>query len=243
MTFSVPKVLINRASDREYDVQSNRCDLRPTYPTVKMTSRNFSSLSFFGSSVESVTWTLDTVEAVNSGPQVVGRPSGSPRVEVVSLSSRGAIPTDSKVLKAMMVMQSCYNNDSTMTVRRLAKVQKHFCIPVEYESMSHFLGSVLIAGYRSQGKQAPLVGATARRGSACGHGRLRPARRGGSRPRAHPLIARRPQRGPTAGRSQGWPPLSRVATDGQGQPPLALGQQRWQRRWGKRGYGILMRKG
>ncbi|RRT66643.1 hypothetical protein B296_00028738 [Ensete ventricosum] len=42
-------------------------------------------------------------------------------------------PMGTKVLKALMVMQSCYNNDSTMTVQRLAEVRNRFCIPEEYE--------------------------------------------------------------------------------------------------------------
>ncbi|RRT60676.1 hypothetical protein B296_00025449 [Ensete ventricosum] len=54
-------------------------------------------------------------------------------MEVVSLLSRGATSTDSKVLKVVMVMQSCYNSDSTMTVRQLVEVQERFCILVEYE--------------------------------------------------------------------------------------------------------------
>ncbi|RWW07161.1 hypothetical protein GW17_00029473 [Ensete ventricosum] len=72
-------------------------------------------------------------EAASPGPQVISHPLGSPRVEVVSSSLGGATPTDSKILKVLMVMQSCYNSDSTMMVRRLAKVRERLCIPVEYE--------------------------------------------------------------------------------------------------------------
>ncbi|RRT54906.1 hypothetical protein B296_00016322 [Ensete ventricosum] len=53
--------------------------------------------------------------------------------------------------------------------------------------------SVARKGSNPQGRPAPLAGAVARRGGTCGHGRLRPACKGGSRPQAHPLVARRPQ--------------------------------------------------
>ncbi|RRT85596.1 hypothetical protein B296_00002971 [Ensete ventricosum] len=56
-----------------------------------------------------------------------------PRVEVVSSSLGGATPTDSKILKVLMVMQSCCNSDSTMMVCWLAKVRERLCILVEYE--------------------------------------------------------------------------------------------------------------
>ncbi|RZS14449.1 hypothetical protein BHM03_00046158 [Ensete ventricosum] len=54
-----------------------------------------------------------------------------------------------------------------------------------------------------QGRPTLLVGAAARMGNSYGHSQLRPARRGGSRPRAHPLAARRPQKGSVVGRLQG----------------------------------------
>ncbi|RWV87413.1 hypothetical protein GW17_00050588 [Ensete ventricosum] len=43
-----------------------------------------------------------------------------------------------------------------------------------------------------QGRPTSLTGVVARRGCACGHGRLRPTRRGDSRPQAHPLVVRHP---------------------------------------------------
>ncbi|RZR89744.1 hypothetical protein BHM03_00017521 [Ensete ventricosum] len=69
------------------------------------------------------------------------------------------------------------------------------------------------AAHRGSGLQArstPLVRAAAHRGGACGHGRLRPARRGSNRRRAHPLVAWCLQRGSAAGLPQGaiarfWP--------------------------------------
>ncbi|RZS29018.1 hypothetical protein BHM03_00062686 [Ensete ventricosum] len=65
-----------------------------------------------------------------------------------------------------------------------------------------------------QGRLVPLPGLAAHRGGACGHGRLRPASRGGSRPGAHPFTALRSQRRPTTGRLQG-------ATGRRGGHPLA----------------------
>ncbi|RRT50194.1 hypothetical protein B296_00002494, partial [Ensete ventricosum] len=44
-------------------------------------------------------------------------------------------------------------------------------------------------GRNPQGRPAPLMGVAARKGGACKHGRLRPARRSGCRPRAHPLAS------------------------------------------------------
>ncbi|RWW36912.1 hypothetical protein BHE74_00058028 [Ensete ventricosum] len=58
-------------------------------------------------------------------------------------------------------------------------------------------------GNSPQGRPMPLVGATAYRGDAYEHGRLRPARRGGNRPRAHSLVVWRLQRGPAVGCPQG----------------------------------------
>ncbi|RRT33692.1 hypothetical protein B296_00048573, partial [Ensete ventricosum] len=81
-------------------------------------------------------------------------------------------------------------------------------------------GRLAAAKASLQGRPAPLVGAAARRGD--------------SRPRAHPLAVRHPQRGPAVGRPQGatahgqpyrqqgqrhrpqgWLPLGRVVADGQ----------------------------
>ncbi|RWV89470.1 hypothetical protein GW17_00048372 [Ensete ventricosum] len=42
-------------------------------------------------------------------------------------------------------------------------------------------------GSNPQGRPTPLAATTARRGGAYGHGRLQQARKGRSRPRAHPL--------------------------------------------------------
>ncbi|RWW15012.1 hypothetical protein BHE74_00018367 [Ensete ventricosum] len=75
-------------------------------------------------------------------------------------------------------------------------------------------------GSSPQGRPAPLVGVAARKGGACRHDRLRPARRGGYRLRAHPLVSRLPQRGPIVGCPQ------RAAASEQGQPLPAQGQQR-----------------
>ncbi|RWW09189.1 hypothetical protein GW17_00027335 [Ensete ventricosum] len=75
-----------------------------------------------------------------------------------------------------------------------------------------------------QGRSAPLAGAVARRGSACRHDLLRPARRGDSRPRTHLLAARCPQRGLAAGRPQG------ATTRGQqGWLPASKGSRRLRR--------------
>ncbi|RRT49916.1 hypothetical protein B296_00021760 [Ensete ventricosum] len=60
-----------------------------------------------------------------------------------------------------------------------------------------------VASASPQGRLVPLPGLAAHRGGACGHGRLRPTSRGGSRPRAHPFAALHPQRRPTAGHLQG----------------------------------------
>ncbi|RRT74014.1 hypothetical protein B296_00019272 [Ensete ventricosum] len=82
-------------------------------------------------------------EATSPRPQVIGHPSGSPRVEVVSSSSGGVTLADSKVMKALMIMQSCYNSDATMTVCRLAEVRERFYILMEYDSMFLCPGSSL----------------------------------------------------------------------------------------------------
>ncbi|RZR94450.1 hypothetical protein BHM03_00023134 [Ensete ventricosum] len=73
-------------------------------------------------------WPSGAAEATSLRPQVIGHPSGSPRVEVVSSSSGGVTLADSKVMKALMIMQSCYNSDATMTVCRLAEVRERFYI-------------------------------------------------------------------------------------------------------------------
>ncbi|RZS18341.1 hypothetical protein BHM03_00050588, partial [Ensete ventricosum] len=60
--------------------------------------------------------------------------------------------------------------------------------------------------------EAPPAGAAVARR----HDRLRPARRGNSRPRAQPLAARRSQEAAAHGqpyRQQGWLPLSRVVAN------------------------------
>ncbi|RZS15903.1 hypothetical protein BHM03_00047828, partial [Ensete ventricosum] len=107
--------------------------------TVEMTSRS-SSLSFSSSfltsssSVQSVEGPSGADEAMRLRPYVVSHdPPSSLGVEVVSSSSGGATSVDSIVLKALMIMQSCYNSDSIMMIRRLAEVWERFCIPTEYE--------------------------------------------------------------------------------------------------------------
>ncbi|RWW55796.1 hypothetical protein BHE74_00037530 [Ensete ventricosum] len=100
--------------------------------SVGMTSQS-PSISDSSSSVQSVEGPSGAAKAMSLRPQVVGHTSGSAGVEVVSLSSGGATPTDSKILKALMIMQSCYNSDSTMMVRQLAEVRECFCILTEYE--------------------------------------------------------------------------------------------------------------
>ncbi|RWW55742.1 hypothetical protein BHE74_00037590 [Ensete ventricosum] len=87
-------------------------------------------------------------------------------------------------------------------------------------------------GSSPQGRPAPLAGVVARRGGAYGHGWLWPARRGGSRPRAHPLAARCPQgdvtrsqpysRGGGAGH-KGGRPLARWLPTGKGSCCLRRG--------------------
>ncbi|RWV99329.1 hypothetical protein GW17_00037768 [Ensete ventricosum] len=54
-----------------------------------------------------------------------------------------------------------------------------------------------------QGRSVPFARAAAHWGDVCGNGRLRPARKGGSCPRGHLLVERRPQRGPAARCPQG----------------------------------------
>ncbi|RRT41245.1 hypothetical protein B296_00034991 [Ensete ventricosum] len=64
-------------------------------------------------------------------------------------------------------------------------------------------GRATAARASPQGRLTSLAGPTARRGGACRHGRLRPAGRGGNRPRAPPLAARCLQRGSVVGHPQG----------------------------------------
>ncbi|RWV83021.1 hypothetical protein GW17_00055425, partial [Ensete ventricosum] len=86
------------------------------------------------SSVQSVEGPSGADEAMRLRPYVVSHdPPSSLGVEVVSSSSGGATSVDSIVLKALMIMQSCYNSDSIMMIRRLAEVWERFCIPTEYE--------------------------------------------------------------------------------------------------------------
>ncbi|RZS15417.1 hypothetical protein BHM03_00047254 [Ensete ventricosum] len=54
-------------------------------------------------------------------------------------------------------------------------------------------GQLTAARASPQGRPASLAGAAAHKGGAYVHDRLQPARRGDSRPRAHPLAAWRPQ--------------------------------------------------
>ncbi|RRT33337.1 hypothetical protein B296_00037799 [Ensete ventricosum] len=54
-----------------------------------------------------------------------------------------------------------------------------------------------------KGRLVPLTGAAVRRCGTYGHSRLWQARTSSIRMRAHPLATRHPQRGPTAGRTQG----------------------------------------
>ncbi|RZS13959.1 hypothetical protein BHM03_00045625 [Ensete ventricosum] len=122
---SVLGVRIGGADDCGYGVQGNWRD-------VGMTSQS-PSISDSSSSVQSVEGPSGAAKAMSLRPQVVGHTSGSAGVEVVSLSSGGATPTDSKILKALVIMQSCYNSDSTMMVRQLAEVRECFCILTEYE--------------------------------------------------------------------------------------------------------------
>ncbi|RWW40982.1 hypothetical protein BHE74_00053570 [Ensete ventricosum] len=56
------------------------------------------------SSVQFMEGFLGAAEAASLRPQVIGHPSGSLGVEIVSSSSEGTTTTDSKVLKALMIM-------------------------------------------------------------------------------------------------------------------------------------------
>ncbi|RZR82613.1 hypothetical protein BHM03_00009065 [Ensete ventricosum] len=102
---------------------------------VEMSSRSSSPLFSVSSSsfVQSVKGPSSTVEVVDPRHPIVDCHSSSPGVEVLSLSSRGATPMDYKVLKALMVMKSYYNSDSTIMVRRLAEVRNRFYFPKEFE--------------------------------------------------------------------------------------------------------------
>ncbi|RRT72069.1 hypothetical protein B296_00024913 [Ensete ventricosum] len=104
---------------------------------VEMASHGSSSspfsISSLSSSIHYVEGLSDTIEAIDPRPEVVGHPSSSSEVEVLSSSSGGVALTDAKVLKALMIMQLCYNNDSTMTVKRLAEVQNRFYVSEEYK--------------------------------------------------------------------------------------------------------------
>ncbi|RWV87115.1 hypothetical protein GW17_00050928 [Ensete ventricosum] len=91
------------------------------------------------------------------------------------------------------------------------------CRPATAKALAR--GRLATARAIPQGRLTPLAGAAARRGGACGHGRLRPTRKGDSRPRAQSLTVRRPQRGLVGGRPQG------VATCGQ--PCRQRGWRRW----------------
>ncbi|RWW74487.1 hypothetical protein BHE74_00017583 [Ensete ventricosum] len=93
---------------------------------VRMSSpSSSSSLSFWLSSRSS-----RMVEAANPSPRVVSHRTGNPRLVVVAGMSLGGVgPTGSKVAEALEAMKSCHNSDSTLTARRLAKIQERFHIP------------------------------------------------------------------------------------------------------------------
>ncbi|RWV85350.1 hypothetical protein BHE74_00026100 [Ensete ventricosum] len=77
-------------------------------------------------------------------------------------------------------------------------------------------------GSSPQGRPVTLAGVVALRSDAYGHNWLRPAHKGGSRSRAHPLTAQRLQRGPAERRPQGAAaPTVGVATPWQGGCRLA----------------------
>ncbi|RWW04192.1 hypothetical protein GW17_00032598 [Ensete ventricosum] len=84
------------------------------------------------SSVRVVEGPLGAAKATGSRPRVVD-PLGSPEVEVVSSSSRIMTPLDTKTLKALMVMRSCHDCDSIITVQHLAEVRECYSVPREYE--------------------------------------------------------------------------------------------------------------
>ncbi|RWW63256.1 hypothetical protein BHE74_00029581, partial [Ensete ventricosum] len=114
------------------------CNLR--VDMSRLTSRDNVATNVVLGPVWSMEGPSGAAEAVDPRPQVVGHPSSSLTMEVVNSSSGGATLTDSKVLKALMVMQSCYNSVLTMMVRRLAEVWEHFYIPVEYKLYVPLLG-------------------------------------------------------------------------------------------------------
>ncbi|RWW53211.1 hypothetical protein BHE74_00040318 [Ensete ventricosum] len=82
------------------------------------------------SSVRSMKRPSGVAKAMSLKPQVIGHPLYSPRVALVSSSLGGVTQVYSKVLNTLMIMQSCYNSDSTMMVHWLAEVWECFYIPV-----------------------------------------------------------------------------------------------------------------
>ncbi|RRT41829.1 hypothetical protein B296_00057510 [Ensete ventricosum] len=72
--------------------------------------------------------------------RVLDHPSRDSRSIIALSSSKGAAPADSRAAKALAVMQSCFNVDSTVTTRLLVEVRKHYYIPSEYELHVPLLG-------------------------------------------------------------------------------------------------------
>ncbi|RRT71928.1 hypothetical protein B296_00020942 [Ensete ventricosum] len=68
-----------------------------------------------------------------SSPHIIESSSGSPGVEVVSLSSGGMSSVDVKAYQALEVMKLCHNFDSIMTEELLGLVQEHYSISDSYE--------------------------------------------------------------------------------------------------------------
>ncbi|RZR73179.1 hypothetical protein BHM03_00021099 [Ensete ventricosum] len=65
-------------------------------------------------------------------PKVVGR-AGNPEATAVNSFLRVITPVGTKVFMALVVMRSCHDYDSIVTVQCLAKVRQRFFIPREYE--------------------------------------------------------------------------------------------------------------
>ncbi|RWW49840.1 hypothetical protein BHE74_00043944 [Ensete ventricosum] len=73
-----------------------------------------------------------SLSSSSPSPRVVDSSSDSPEVEVLSSSSGGMSPMDTKAFKVLGVMRSCYDYDSVVTDELLIEVRKHYNIPNEY---------------------------------------------------------------------------------------------------------------
>ncbi|RZS20758.1 hypothetical protein BHM03_00053315 [Ensete ventricosum] len=65
--------------------------------------------------------------------RVLSHPSGDSRLSTLVFVSEGAAPVDPRTANALVVMQSNFDVDSTVTTRWLVEVRKNYFIPPEYE--------------------------------------------------------------------------------------------------------------